>query len=360
MERPKRFRRLFATPILLLLAVLATAESVYCRDAQDSVCVNVGMDPGMDQTCRGGTAPGATPIPPPNPPPATATFYMDTVDPTTLYNLGCMKGSVPENGLTILDFGSPLNSGGVLGTLLFDHNGTFAPIGDIETGVAALLRGHWDCGSNPLAALRVGVGTSNYCHAGDCAQVSMQHGSAWADMIDRLDQYVHAFGWDSRLSIAGAIDIEPSWSPVDSAASWAAGYAANTARPYYNYGAADGCSEIDWSDSPCNNGWYQHDLWWVSWGVPNAYAVPEIYLEQGATAAQWQRISLYAASYEFGPIVFSGVLTQRGACNQKGCPPGVNNSPADGWRQLLYAVNSDPATAQPVLSWSTDISWLGE
>jgi hypothetical protein len=53
-------------------------------------------------------------------------------------------------------------------------------------------------------------------------------------------------------------------------------------------------------------------------------------------------------------------MTQSIACAQNPPCDGTANSPADGWRQLLYAVNSDPATAQAALPFSTDIRYFPE
>jgi hypothetical protein len=53
-------------------------------------------------------------------------------------------------------------------------------------------------------------------------------------------------------------------------------------------------------------------------------------------------------------------MTQRIACAQRPSCEGMDNPPADGWRQLLYAVNSDPATAQAALPFSTDIRYFPE
>lgn len=101
MERPKRFRRLFATPILLVLVVLATAETVYCRDPQTGTCINVGMDPGMDQTCRGGTQPIPV-VTPGAPPPAV----WETLGGSYANALPCQGGTGDPIG-TVFLLGGP-------------------------------------------------------------------------------------------------------------------------------------------------------------------------------------------------------------------------------------------------------------
>jgi hypothetical protein len=51
-----------------------------------------------------------------------------------------------------------------------------------------------------------------------------------------------------------------------------------------------------------------------------------------------------------------GALTERQACQQRGCVAGTDNTPEQGWKFLLDELNKDTRTAQP-LRWSTDISW---
>jgi len=42
----------------------------------------------------------------------------------------------------------------------------------------------------------------------------------------------------------------------------------------------------------------------VSYGVPPAYPLPEIYLTNGVNAWQWQQLSVYAHANHGSPIYF--------------------------------------------------------
>ena len=162
----------------------------------------------------------------------------------------------------------------------------------------------------------------------------------------------------SQEAARGANDLEMGWNSAAASRAWADGYSSATGTPYYDYGDCEGCptgSSIPgvpgWT---VNNGWTQEDVWYVAYGAPTAYPVPEIYLNNGVNAAQWQRLSLYSYEHHGYPIYFLGTLTQSGACGG-GCA-GANNSPSDGWSQLFNWLNSDWRTAQG-LNYSSDITW---
>jgi hypothetical protein len=70
-------------------------------------------------------------------------------------------------------------------------------------------------------------------------------------------------------------------------------------------------------------------------------------------------VSKYGSLYDISRIVFSGVMTQMQACQQRGgeeCKT-LDNTPVEGWGQLVDAVNADPLTVSPLPVWSTDIKW---
>jgi hypothetical protein len=92
-------------------------------------------------------------------------------------------------------------------------------------------------------------------------------------------------------------------------------------------------------------------VWYVSYGLVPANALPEIYNTSGLNAIAWKNISLWRR------IVFSGTTTQYLSCQQdparEGCGSGTN-TPWNGWSQLYYHLNSHPMTAQS-LTYSTDV-----
>lgn len=120
--------------------------------------------------------------------------------------------------------------------------------------------------------------------------------------------------------------------------------------------------------SSCNppNGWTLEDIWYVSWGAPPAYPLPEIYRTDGVNADQWYRVALYGVNTHSQLMHFRGSLTQWNACeeNRRWDPNAciifgnirTDNRPEDGYLQLYNALNADPRTAQ-VMPWSSDISW---
>jgi hypothetical protein len=80
--------------------------------------------------------------------------------------------------------------------------------------------------------------------------------------------------------------------------------------------------------------------------------MPEIYLNDGLLAKQWQSFSV-----DYGVMGFIGAMTQKAACDsQDNCDPEEDNVPAEGWRQLWTLVNSNLSTDEAI-EWSTDIDW---
>lgn len=281
-------------------------------------------------------------------PAATTTRYMQTTNGTTLYNEGKAMAQAGLSGLVILDFGQPWLSGSTYGSIIYGSN-SFVSTSSIALAAENYARGYQDYSTSGMF-LKLGIGTSNYY-----GYTGTAHGQAWAAMVNTVNNYISANGL-SRVQARGASDFE-SWcnssgcmSPTTSRA-WADGFSGATSAPMYNYGSADGCPPY----GSCNGSWTQDDYYYVSWRNPAAWPVPEIYATGGANATQWQRISKYGYTTYGQAMDFLGSLTQYAAC-AGGCS-GTNNTPAQGWTQLYNALNSDAATAQSTLDYSTDITW---
>jgi hypothetical protein len=280
---------------------------------------------------------------------------MKTIDPSTLYNLGCSQTN--QNGIVILDFGSPRFNGIEYGTTLFSKPAVFtASIAGIETSVKAFLNGYYTCAGN--GKVTDAVGTSN-----DGPEVTAAHGLAWGQMIVRLNAYISGAFYGDRLSVAGASDIELMFSPPAIARAWVDGYkSASPIIEFFNYGDAAGCPPR----LACINGWTQADIFYVSWGNPpsgdgRSFPVPEIYFNappstDPVNAKQWVNIAtLYSSN---SPMYIPAVLTQWQAClDSPPCDP--TNTPVQAWQptmNLLYGVAADPTTVQNIL-YSSDITW---
>ena len=290
--------------------------------------------------------------------PQTMSRYMQTIDPSTLFNLGCRQTN--QNGVVILDFGAPRYNGTEYGTTLFSRPPRFtASIAGIETSVKAFLDGYHSCAGNGMVT--VAVGTSN-----DGRQVTAAHGLAWGEMIVRLNAYISGPLGD-RLSVVGASDIELLFSPPAIARAWVDGY--RSASPdigFFNYGDAANCPPR----RACLGGWTQGDIFYVSWGNPpggdgRSFPIPEIYYNPPPSdagpvnALQWVNIAtLYSSS---SPMKIPAALTQWQACIDRPSRPPCSptNTPVQAWQQMmdgLYGVAADPTTVQNIL-YSSDITW---
>ena len=288
-------------------------------------------------------------------PVATTSRYMATVDGPTLYNEGCSQGRAAENGLAILDFGQPWIQNGAYGTILFDGFGTFATTAQIEAAVEQFLSGYWNC-SPGTTFLRLGIGTSNF-HG----ETSGGHGQAWAGLVTAVSTWIDTPpSFAAQEAARGANDFEMGWNTAAASRAWADGFSAATSLPYYDYGDCEGCPTgggvLGVPGALVNNGWTQEDVWYVAYGAPSAYPVPEIYLTSGTNAAQWQQLSLYAYVNHAGAMHFLAALTQSQACLSGGGCFGADNTPDQGWSQLSNALNADARTAQ-VLDWVSDVTW---
>jgi hypothetical protein len=298
--------------------------------------------------------------------------YMMSVDATTggiLYKEGCIAGGdinaayggpyTPQTGVVVLDFGQPVFDAGTNqhGSWLFSN--TFASTSQILAAAKAWARGYWDC-STAAPTIRIAVGTSNYG-----SQVTAAHGKAWAQMVSDFKTWINTSSYGSQISGAGASDIELDWNSATISRNWACvmneagsctdGYGSISGSLYYNYGDAAGCPPF----GTCNNAWRQEDVWFVSWGAPPAWPLPEIY--NSAMAQQWQQLSLYGYTQHGARMTIKGAMTQYGACQMTpGCPgAGTDFTPQQGWTELWKRINGDSRTRQTgseELRWSTDIT----
>lgn len=301
----------------------------------------------------GGPTSPAPALAAPRAPAAASSYYMRTVNPHRVYEMGCrfgsrvVHGTEPNDALVVLAFGSPQHRGWRYGATLFGRR--FANMDQIRTAGVRYAMGFWECTrKRPHATLRIALGTSNYGR-----KVGYHHGRAWASMVNRANIRLAAHGYSSRIDITGANDIEPGWSGPKAARAWVRGYDSINEWPYYNFGGAAGCPPF----GNCLGRWTLEDVWYVSWGAAPAIPLPEIYTKSGISAQQWYHVSLYSAVHHDSPMAIAGVMSQHRACRQSSDPcRGMNNTPPRAWHQLSRILNRDRRTAQ-VLRWVTDISW---
>ncbi|MFC7394805.1 hypothetical protein [Scopulibacillus cellulosilyticus] len=298
-----------------------------------------------------------------SPPPSSKSYYMNTVDTDTLYNMGYQKGQEDnqtpgtQNSIIILDFGSQTKSSDS-GPSLF--GGPDASIKEVENAVEAYSKGYWKgTGSDNKSTIHLVVGTNN------SSQETYSNGKAWAEMVNDIASYNTDHSYSDQVILDGGNDMEPNFNSVSATKDWVDGYASAYRYFLYNYGSADGCpaeeNPTGSGNGTCSNDWTQDDIYQISWGAAPTLAIPEIYNESGTTARQWQNISKYAAKHYKG-MQLKGALTQDGACTQSGnsCIAGTDNKPDQGWQQLYDQLNKDPDTQQSELPYSTDITWRND
>lgn len=268
--------------------------------------------------------------------------------------LGCAEGNEatnfgPAEGVAILAFGQPWYnaSTGEWGVNIFDANASFIPLSKVEYLTKQYLQGFWNCTPPFGPTIDVVAGTSNYQ-----GYTGYDHGYNFATMVSNVSQWLLDSGYTSQLFVVGGIDAEPDWNSPAATRAWADGYtskylSSSRRAPYYNFGSCDGCS---WGNFYLNNGWTIDDVWYMSYGAPPAWPIPEMYVS-GVNNWQWQWVSKWAKQNKGNRIHFLGSLTQWQAAGN--C---CTNTPGQGWSELYDALNSDADTAQD-LRWSTDISW---
>jgi len=212
--------------------------------------------------------------------------------------------------------------------------------------------------------------------------MASNHGIAWASMMNQLQNWVIQQNYNAsdpdKIKVSGAIDIE-TWggkrykcghqvqdpAPPGNALAWAYSFSNSTDISYVNFGTVEGNTAIG---SDYDTQWRGDTIWELSWGIPEAYPLPEIYNPSGANAADWQTIARMSMicmdclpeqrdtnpSWTKGrEMRFLGDLTNFGEQN---C--GVNaNSPNQGWLQLYRHLVVDVYTDGAFPYFSSDITF---
>jgi len=288
-------------------------------------------------------------------PAVASSQYLRTTSPPRLRALGCSEARQLDrrkidDALVVLAFGRPRSLHGLWGTTIF--GGGFQSTWKIQVAAQSFAVGFWNCtpGSSPIH-LRVAIGTSNFG-----PQVTYQHGMTWGRMVNAANAWLWWRGYQRRFDFAGADDIELAWNRPGPSKRWVQGYGSVAESPYFDYGDAADCPPVGRN---CLGSWTPEDVWYVSWGAPAAWPLPQVYTPRGTMARQWHWLSLYSYRHHGIRMTIVGALSQKKACVQSHDPcRGMNNSPRTAWRQLYESLNRDPRTAQ-TLPWLTDIRWEG-
>jgi hypothetical protein len=306
-----------------------------------------------------------------------SSLYMQSMSPSTAYALGCQVGrrdlNLPgtQSSLVILDYGQGWSEDGTIWGV-WNFSWVFASTTEIGNSVREFGRGYYNCtGSDTTSQLTLAIGTNDYGSFGSessdpavRAVWASNHGRAWALLVAETQQWITNQGLGSQVKIAGANDIEQSWNKPIVARAWADAFQANNQGIYiyYNYGSCTNCPpRLNPALVPPNT-WTLEDIWYVSYGLPAAWPVPEIYNNSGVNARQWAYLSYYAATQHGVPLFFPALMSQWQACLQVSNDPDcetLDNTPAESYTQLLSELAYWPQTRQDSISWVTDICWSG-
>jgi hypothetical protein len=329
----------------------------------------------------------------PTPPQYSVSRYIYSSSSTYLHDTaGCAEGrSNNPYAFVFLDFGDPwidASSDPITYGATLPNTTTHLTISQVEQSVQYYISGYYSCASAG-AFIRVAVGVTNY---GNSQNPNIdEHGKQWAEMLIRLKNWVEVYpSYSDKVSVFGAIDIEPSWGVPNDAIGWEQGYDSITGRrAFYNFGTCDSCpykfGNQDHTDWQLPNGWDLDQIWYASFGPGSAHVFPEIYTREDAPetpinyfpaheAYQWQYLKHWSAtctnclpSYppynQWRTIFFTGVLTQYDACHDPGNPGAedcrsiyADNTPAQGWLSFYNALATDNITKQD-LDFSSDLTW---
>ena len=238
----------------------------------------------------------------------TLSIYEQSTRARILAAQGCSAARRYESGIVVLDFGKPAFYHGGYGTLLF--SGRFAPNRKITNAMLGYAQGYVRClPEGSTASIELARGTSNY-HPHLPSAYSA--GVRWARETNRLGLKLARKGLDAHVEAAAADDAEPAWDPsFRQTRKFFHGFSAAVhGHTLFNYGSLDGgVGEV----------WSARQAWYVSGGLPNTKALPEIY--NTAMAQQWAELARIASGRYHRAVHFAGVMTQGTASCDCGLRP---------------------------------------
>ncbi len=300
----------------------------------------------------------------------STSYYMTTINPGFIYNLGCQLGTRDKNtagaqdSVAVLAFGYPrCLDGGGFGANLFGYGpvSTFA----VGTAIKQFAMGYYTCtGADNESNLVIGVGTSNYIGPREACMTPDQattHGKAWSAMVTEINQWAVSQGIFHQVQAYGANNIEVGWNSPEWSRAWITGFDEVPGNYMLHFGDAAGCPYEDNPHWSCGTStypeWTLADVWYVSYGAPSVLPLPLIYLTSGVHAKQWAYLSQYSLTKHGDRMDFTGVFTQWAYCQQFGWCNQTDNTPEQAYQQLTSELHKSPGTSQN-LRWKTDIRWI--
>jgi hypothetical protein len=283
-------------------------------------------------------------------------FYSEcTGSPTAscpLYQQGESTAAPSQNGLLVLDFGSPCY---VPGTSVYGVEMFFQPTCIPDTSLQPLVE-NWISGyesqnANTTVNLTLAIGTSNSYNGVDSnyALTDAEMSASGQSWYQNLVGAISTAGLSSPLTIWGANDMEQSsdndWSSGTPTVDWVEGYGSaspvDSPCPLGQSGYLADYGDDILGGSGSGDGWTVQQVYQVSWGIPVACAEPEVYYSDMAT--EWQELSQWAVGNGDPAIQFSGLMTE---------VESGTLGPNDAWSDL----ESDTGQSPPISSVTT-IAW---
>jgi hypothetical protein len=345
----------------------------------------VSSDWAVGSYLSSGTSPSQTfieHITPPAYPPRTTSYYENEIDLNGHHAQGCRAAQSHDNGIIVLDYGQPKCLNCAPGATVTPQYGTVL-IGsladayisttslqqnDITHDAEQFAKGYDDAFYSTVSPtpvdcphvsgtpgiITISVSINNYLRDSILPPDEISaHAQAWATMITNVKTFADKLHGEVR--VAAGIDAEPDFDPGPYAQGtpsrtemWLNTYAVATVAPYYDFGSLDGypCRPTGYPGTipdplPCRDQTWTVDRdWQVSWGIPQAIPLPEIY--KPLFAREWYIVKRWGIErYPSYPIMpFRGVMTQ---CDGPGCLPG-NLDSTMAWPIHWLELNSDPVT----------------
>jgi len=333
--------------------------------------------------------------------PFTTSYYMSTIDASAAFQKGCEVRKEGQQGIVVLNFGAPRYLGVKgFGTRLIRGQRAYVTLSQIENAVKAFAFGYQYvqiCDSppaNPVAPkLVIAIGTTNsktYPNENPTIPladnrvlsdtyilngIGTTSGQEWAKVVNSVNSYLGGTNAFPAIQAAGAYDAEfgvGEWSNFDLTLGWANSFSKATKAYYYAFGTCDGCP-TDPQEANWNVGEKQvmEKAFKISWDVPAAVPLPQVYYGDPNQAQQWANVRWYAHQSPYNAnMVFYGGMT---GCLRVGCvfrnssswrsvPYFQELSPSQGWNALFDTINApiSPDNAintypQPNIRWITDI-----
>jgi hypothetical protein len=272
-------------------------------------------------------------------PATTISIYESTTNASTMYSQGC-QAARRAPGLIILDWGQPVYFGNnTYGTYDFGRND------DTDTAIlhaaANFAQGVWDCRTT-FTNIALALGESNYysAHAIPLTTAAWYaDGQQWGTLVNRLQSFLTTNHY-TVIGANGAGDLEVEWTNFNLTSSLVNGYNSVTRHVYFDFG----------DDSP--GWWTNYQVWYVAYGAPDNFPLPEIYYNADATY-DWEALDVWACRYEGGPMYFKGIMSEFVA---------HTNTPAQAFAAMYNAEASNSCTARDLagMIFSTEIYHTGQ